>query len=196
LTTITTFALIALGTRGGLFGTSGEDDAAASAASPDDVAAALQYLAAQEQAASPAPQVVTEYVYLDAPADPPQITYVTRTGGAPAASQTLAPGPTQAAPPTVPAQEPTATLPTEQPTRVPPTVAATPVSPERSVTGEDEFQGTVTAINGEMVTFARQGGAIVVQVGDPGVLDVGMTVKVHAIRVGDTWVAKEIEFGD
>jgi hypothetical protein len=64
------------------------------------------------------------------------------------------------------------------------------------VTGEDEFEGTVTAIDGAMVTFAHDGGESVVQVEDAEELEVGMRVKVHAIRIGDNWVAKEIEVDD
>jgi hypothetical protein len=200
LTTITTFGLIALGGRGGLFGTSGSDDEAA-AASQEDVAAALQYLAAQEPtAAEPAaPQVVTEYVYVDAPADPPQVTYVTRSGAAPGAqTQPTAPLPLapQATASPVEPDVPLTESPTEIPPPAPPAEPTAPPAEPRSVTGEDEFEGTVVAIDGEMVTFARGGGEVQVRVGDAGSLDVGMTVKVHAIRIGDTWVAKEIEFGD
>ena len=186
-------------------GKKAEGQTAAADGNPDDVAAALQYLAAISQATAPAaaPAVVTEYIYVDEPADPPVVTYVTRgaTGSAPSSS---------AAQPTLPAGGPSPeageSLPPPATPRPAPTAPAAPTSPPaptatrpaaQQPSGETEFQGTALAVNGDVVTFSRNGGSIDVRVpASVGHVTVGESVKVHAIQLSSGWVAKEIESGE
>lgn len=208
LTVVASFAMVVVGRQAGLFGGgsgSGEEAAVAADAGADDLGAALRYLAAIN---APAPEPVTEYVYVDEPAGPPQITYVTRGGGsgaAPSPPQAAVPAPPQAAPelaeedetverePEQPSQpEPT---PNEEPTAPAPPPSQPQPNDER---GEEEFTGTVTAMSGDIVTFSHDGESVSVRVTerDLGRLRVGATAKVHAIRTSSSWVAKEIEVKD
>jgi hypothetical protein len=202
VTTVTVFGLVALGTRGGLFGagTTGEPAAEASA---DEIAGALQYLAAvSSEPTAAAPEVVTEYVYVDAPAGPPQVRYITTSGNAPAsAAPPTAAGPAPASGPgDIPEEhaEPTVDAP------APATPAQPPPEHEDDDEGggggertEDEFVGIVSAVNGELVTFSHDGTSTVVRVTKKlDELQPGVRAKVHALLLADGWVAKEIEVKD
>jgi hypothetical protein len=150
---------------------------------------------------------VTEYVYVDAPADPPMITYVTREApGAPAPAATVAaaqPTVKPVATPTTPVDEvptevpPTNAVPSPTAPPAPPAPAPTATRPPGSgVLGEDEFTGTATAVSGETVTFLHGAVSTVVRVpASVGSVGVGETVKVHAILLSSGWLAKEIETG-
>jgi outer membrane biosynthesis protein TonB len=201
LTTIVTFVLVLAGMQGGIFSKkSGGDEStpAVAAESTDDLAGALQYLAA----ISPVPQQpVTEYVYVDGPAAPPVVRYVTvpstpASGQAPPAAQ-----PTQVQPaeqPTQPAPSPTRTAPSPTPVAEEEAPAAPPPAPPQQAgpTDETEFTGTVTAIDGNLVTFSHGGTSTVVQVGSGlSSLEIGTTAHVHALLLSSGWVAKEIELG-
>lgn len=209
LTIVVVFALLVVGSTSGLFGRgSAETEPVAAEASADEVGAALQYLAAIAPPPAAAAEPVTEYVYIDEPADPPVVTYVTgsaqpgqtaptsaqpvpvatKVPTEPADEATMAPAPTQAAPTAV-------TSPVAAPTTPP------PPTPTRAASsgpmGEDEFTGTATAVSGETVTFAHGGETTVVRVpSSVGHVTVGETVKVHAILLSSGWLAKEIERTD
>jgi hypothetical protein len=203
LTTVTVFGLFALGLRGGLFGRPDTGEKTVSAEPQHDVVAALQYLAAI--GAQQTPDVVTEYIYVDAPADPPQVTYVTRAGAPGAASRPqVVATPSTAVPVAEPTEQevesPTPALP---PPTVPPSPPPASGDDGRGGDGEDgpspsedEFEAVVSAINGDVVTFEHRGELVEARVTDSSDLSVGMEVKVHLIRVGDDWVAKEIEISD
>lgn len=195
LTAVASFAMVVMGRDAGLLGGGGGDgeQAVAQEAGADDVGAALRYLAAINP---PAPEPITEYVYVDEPAGPPQVTYVTRGGSAPPpAAPAVAPA---AQPQEEPAEatEPRASEPAPT-VRPSPTEPAAP-APTNETRGEEEFTGTVTAISGESVTFAHDGGSMTVRVRDRDLsrLHVGTHAKVHAIATEGGWVAKEIEVKD
>jgi hypothetical protein len=209
-TTIVTFALLLTGTRGGLFRSRGnaEDEAvAATEPSPEEIAGALQYLASAAVPPAQEPEYTTEYVYVDGPSGPPTVRYVTAasppsapTGGqpSPGAPPTAPAGPPPAATaePTEPWPEPTQPAPPPPPTEVPPPAPTSPPE-QRGPLDEDEFTGTVTAINGDVVTFAHDGTTTDVRVTDDlDRLDVGTRAKVHALLLSSGWVAKEIEVDD
>jgi hypothetical protein len=209
-TTIVTFALVLTGTRGGLFSnrddSNGDVTAAAAEPSPEEIAGALQYLASAGVPPAQEPEYVTEYVYVDEPSGPPTVRYVTAPsapgGRVPLVAQPTAP-PAPAAPapePTEPAWEPTQPAPPPLPTEAPPPPPPpAPTSPPRQSgpLDEDEFSGTVTAINGNVVTFAHDGTTTDVKVTeDLDRLDVGTRAKVHALLLSSGWVAKEIEVDD
>lgn len=195
-TIVVTFALIVVGSNGGLFRHSRHSQAGAAAqASPEEIAAALQYLAS----AAAVPTPVTEYVYVDAPAPPPTVRYVTVPGSAQPQpqGQTQQPATGGATDPPLQSASPAAPTPRPAPTSTaippaPPPTSPPPAGPQ----GEDEFTGTVTSIDGSNVTFAHGGTQTVVRVSDGlSQLEPGMTVKVHALLLSGVWVAKEIEFG-
>jgi hypothetical protein len=207
-TTIVTFALVLTGTRGGLFRSRGDSTdgvtEAAAEPSPEEIAGALQYLASAGIPPAQEPEYVTEYVYVDEPSGPPTVRYVTApsapAGRVPLVSQpTAPPEPTAPAPePTAPAWEPTQAAPPPLPTEAPPPAPApTSLPRQRGPLDEDEFSGTVTAINGDVVTFAHDGTTTDVRVTeDLDRLDIGTRAKVHALLLSSGWVAKEIELDD
>lgn len=194
-TIVVTFAVVTLGTRARLFGADTKREAAQALAD-------AQPSAAPPTAASapPAqPQVVTEYVYVDAPGGARQV-------AAPAAQQAAAQSPAPAAPAGVPTQAPpTPAPPTVRPgpTQAPPptTAPAPTTTPPPAPTSaprqqsEIEFVGTVTAVQGNMVTFSYSGTSVVVQV-NSGSLQVGDQAHVHANLVNGVYVASEIEMGN
>jgi hypothetical protein len=209
-TTIVTFALVLTGTRGGLFrNRGGTDDEVVAAAepSPEEIAGALQYLASAGVPPAQGPEYVTEYVYVDEPSGPPTVRYVTApspqsaapAGQVPPAAQPTAPAgppPAATAEPTEPLPAPTQPAAPPAPTDVPPPPAPTSPPQQGGPLDEDEFTGTVTAINGNVVTFAHDGTSTDVRVTeDLDRLDVGTRAKVHALLLSSGWVAKEIEVG-
>ncbi len=218
LTVVTTFSIVVVGARTGLFG--GDDSAEAdqqfaAVAPPTNTPIPPPPAEPTQQAWAPRePVYVTEYVYVDepAPAAQPRLqatsntiptTAPAPTGAAADESQAqptapAAEQPTQppAVAPTLPAAQPTAppAVPTTPPTTVPTTPPA-PAAPP-SGQGELEFTGTVSAMSGSMVTFTHGGSSTIVKITkNLDRLHVGSTVKVHAIWVqSGYYVAKEIEF--
>jgi hypothetical protein len=195
LTTIVTFALVLVGARGGLFGEGDTGPAAATTQepSPEEIALALQELAsAGVPPAAEEQRVITEYVYVEEPPPPPSVRYITQpapTSAAPALAPTALPAPTEVldAPTEVPLSTPAS------PT-APAAPSATPRPAQSGPLDEDEFTGTVTAINGDLVTFAHGGSETVVRV-TSGMADlhVGTVAQVHALLLSSGWIAKEIE---
>jgi len=191
-TTIVTFAVIALGAQAGIFSASKPSTAAATVQDAATTTPAPPAVA-QDAPAAADPVVITNYVYVEdtpvagrpapAQADPTsaaQPASTPRAGGTPTASpapaQTAAPSPTTAAAPTATAAQ--------QPA---PTSAALPA--------EIEFVGTVTAINGNQVTFLHGGAATTIKVTNPGALSVGASAHVHALLTSTGYVATEVQVG-
>lgn len=203
-TTVVTFAIIAVGTTTGLFaGDDGGGASAATEASPEDVAGALLYLAATsgapEQApADAAPNVITEYVYVDEPAPPPVVSYV-RSEPPP-----VPPPAGQQAPAPAPAAETAAgesSQPAPQPTSPAQRSDDDGADDEHSVAYgacDDEFKSTVAEIEpaegGSLVTWTNGEQTVVVDgTRHAGELAVGTSAKVHAKQLWAGCTAIEIE---
>jgi hypothetical protein len=200
LTVIVGFAVLALGWYGGLVGGGPAPD---EALAEDTLAVAEPTVPEPPPPPPPAaePVVITEYVYVDG--EPMTITV---PAPARAAVPVTAPPPTGG--PVEPVEEPgdpsTAEAPPPPPTAQPqPTAAPEPTPPPvptdppaREGPQEIEFEGTVTAIEGDVVTFEDDGSMVDVRVTeDLDRLSVGTEAKVHAIRVSGGYVSKEIEVG-
>jgi hypothetical protein len=191
-TTTVTFVIVAVGWEAGVFGGGGGSGGTASA---EEIAGALQYLAAMASpsptagaatAKSAGPRVVTEYVYVyeDVPGASAPVPSGTDAGSAAQPTDE---------PPTPPATERPSATPVEA-TPLPPTPPPT-AEPSRSLPTELEFTGTVTAIEGDLVTWNYGGGALTTRVSQQiEDLRVGAAAKVHAMLVSSgEYVAKEIE---
>lgn len=131
LTVVVLFGLIAVGKSNGMFGDSPAGDEATAAAAPaDDVAAALLYLAAISP--KPAASPIVEYVYVDAPAEPPIIRYVTQAAAAPEVSPTGIQDGASAAP--------AASVAASEPSPVQDPIEASPVRDDDDVEHEDDVE--------------------------------------------------------
>jgi hypothetical protein len=218
ITTIVTFALVAVGAQAGFFSehkTAKADEIVAAAPAAD----ASTYAAPADTAPAPAeegPFVVTDYVYIDEPGAPvgvrgtraasrpatPAPAALKAASKATAQSQPAATAQPAAAIPTQAAPESTATEP-PAPTSTPPPAAAPtqpPVQPgpppAPSQPKEIEFTGTVTDIDGNTVTFAYRGTSTPVTVTKKlSDLEIGTRAKVHARLSGVAYIATEIEVG-
>ena len=218
ITTIVTFALVAVGAQAGFFSehkTAKADEIVAAA--PAD--GASTYAAPADTAPAPAeegPFVVTDYVYIDEPGAPVGVrgtraaswpatpapaalkaaSKATAQSQPAATAQPAAAIPTQAAPEST-ATEPPAPTSTPQPAAAPtqPPVQPSP-PPAPSQPNEIEFTGTVTAIDGNTVTFAHGGKWTPVTVTKKlSDLEIGTRAKVHARLSGGAYIATEIEVG-
>ena len=200
ITTVVTFAVIAVGAQAGIFSA---DHAAKAEGIADTPADAAVPEPPAESAAAPAPAlpepiVITEYVYVDEtavavrnadnPAGATPKANPSATAAAPTAakaSATAAAATEPAAPSATAVPEATATAPAQQPPAPP------PAGPK-----ELEFTGTVTAINGDQVTFAHGGTTTTVRVTQNlGALSIGTNATVHALLLSSGYVAKEIQLG-
>ena len=194
-TTVVTFSVMVFGAQHGVFSDKKTTKQEAVAAPPADTPEP-EATATAVPAPPPAqldPVVLTRYVYVDDPAAavaaaPPPAAAASTPTAAPTAS------PTRAASPTA--------QPSAIPTQVPPTAVATiapaaspTAAPAQSQPTELEFVGTVTAIDGNVVTFSHGGKLTPVQVGNPSSLSVGATAHVHAVLKSGVYVATEIEAG-
>jgi hypothetical protein len=226
LTIIVTFGVVSIGAQTGLFGGDHKATTkqAAAAGAGDQASAANAAPHADPSGAPQDPLVVTDYVYID---QTPMPIYVVAprsaqaSGSAPSAAPTSAAKPSNVAPepngtpaaaktaaaatsPTAPAASATATSPAAptataaQPTQAPaqPTATAIPTQPP-SQPAEIEFVGTVTAINGSIVTFSHRGTPTQVKVTSGlSQLGIGTIAQVHARLQDGVYVATEIETGD
>ena len=120
----------------------------------------------------------------------------------PAAAPPAAAIPTQAAPEST-ATQPSASTATKLPaaTSTPKPAATAPSAPAQptappasSQPTEIEFIGTVTAVNGNMVTFLHGGVSTAVRVTQQ--FAIGAQVHVHAFLSGGVYVAVQVEAGD
>jgi hypothetical protein len=184
-TTIVTFSVVVFGAQHGVFSdkkASRQAVAEPPADTPEPEATATRV----PPPAPLAPVVLTRYVYVD---DPAPEAAAPPAAAAAASPPTAAPAasPTRAASPTA---QPSAT-----PTTLPPTATPAASAPAQSQSTELEFVGTVTAIDGNVVTFSHEGQLTAVQVGNPSSLTVGTTAHVHAILKSGAYVATEIEAG-
>jgi hypothetical protein len=202
LTTVVTFALIAIGSQAGFFSDSKPSSANAAANAPSaDVPAAL--LAPEAPSTAPTganPQVIVQTDYVDVfdPAAPSDASEATPANG-------KTPG-TEATPSAAATQTPfatatpraTATAPLAPTSTAAAPATATPPIPTAttsSLRSEIEFVGTVTAIDGNQVTFNHGGSLTTVQVSNPGALSIGDTAHVHALLKPTGYVATEVEVG-
>ena len=192
LTTVVTFAVIAIGAQAGVFSEHKTSNAAAEealAGAPTDPAAAV----ATDAPASTAPQVVVETDYVDVQDPPPAsasiakpaTTEATRVTSTAAASATRTPDATSTA-------RATATTP---PASTATALAANPTATTAAAPAEIEFVGSVTAINGNQVTFNHGGILTTVEVSNPGALAIGVTAHVHALLEPSGYVATEVQVG-
>jgi len=198
ITTVVTFAVIAVGAQAGIFSADhaakaeGNADLSADATVPEVPAEP----AAPEAPILPDPIIVTEYVYVDetavavrnadAPAGATPKADPSATPALPAAAKATA---TAAA-----ATEPAAPSATAVPASTATAPAQQPPAPPPAQQQELEFTGAVTAIEGDQVTFAHGGTTTTVRVTkNLGSLSIGTTATVHAILVSSGYVAKEFE---
>ena len=191
-TTVVTFAVIAIGAPAGVFSEHKTSNAAAEeapAVAPGDPASAV---APADAPATTAPQVVVETDYVDVQ-DPP-----------PASASTAKPATTETARATSTAagatQTPAATQTARATATTPPASTATavpgnPTAAAAAAPAEIEFVGSVTAIDGNEVTFNHGGILTTVQVSNPGALAVGITAHVHALMKPGGYVATEVQVG-
>lgn len=209
-TIVVTAGVLALGSAASWFG-GGKKPASAqpAVASAQPAQSAPQAPAPAE--APPDPIYRTEYVYLDQPAAngarasaprpavPAPQDQTAAQGAAPtvvatapaAPSATPAPQPTSPPAPTAPAPHPPTATPPPPPTQAPPPPSG------QGQPHELEFTGTVTAINGNVVTFSHGGTSTDVTVNQGlGSLSIGTRAHVHAILNGGHYVADEIDTGD
>jgi hypothetical protein len=198
LTTIVTFALIAIGSQAGIFSESKPSSANAAASAPSAVVPAVPAAPEAPTAAptSAAPQVIVQTDYVDV-IDPPPPSNVSgttpangktpETGATPSASAAA----TRTALATATARATATASPPATATAAPPMPTATTAS----LPSEIEFVGTVTAIDGNQVTFNHGGSLTTVQVSNPGALSIGDTAHVHALLKSTGYVATEVQVG-
>jgi hypothetical protein len=204
LTTVVTFALIAIGSQAGVFSESKPSSAdAAASAPPAGVPSAPPVPGAPTTAPTrAAPQVIVQTDYVDvidapapsnAPGETPANGMTPATEATPSASAAATRTPlataTARATATAPANA-TATA-ANPATAAPPAPMSTPSSLPKEI----EFVGTVTAIDGNQVTFNHGGSLTTVQVSNPGALSIGDTAHVHALLKSTGYVATEVQVG-
>jgi len=198
ITTVVTFAVIAVGAQAGIFSADHAAKAEVIADTPADatVAEPPAESAAPEAPVLPDPIIVTEYVYVD------ETAVAVRNADVPAGATPKANPSATAAVPTVAqasstaaaATEPAAPSATAAPAATATAPAQQPPAPPPAQQQELEFTGAVTAIEGDQVTFAHGGTTTTVRVTkNLGALGIGTTATVHAILVSSGYVAKEFE---
>ncbi|MBI5284742.1 MAG: hypothetical protein HY874_06575 [Chloroflexi bacterium] len=199
ITTVVTFAVIAVGAQAGIFSA----DHAAKAEVIEDVPAdttapEVPAESAEPQApALPEPVVITEYVYVDETAVAVQAADVPSSATPKANPSARAAAPTAKASATAAAAtEPAA----PSATAVPAATATAPAQQQPTAPAaqkqELEFKGTVTAIDGDQVTFAHGGTTTTVRVTkNLDALSIGTKATVHALLTSSGYVAKEIAIG-
>ena len=197
-TTVVTFAVIAIGAQAGVFSDHKTTDAAAEEAPVDAAVYAAAPEASADAPATVAPQVIMQTDYVDVQDPPPPGAVAAANPDATGTSGAAAtPTARSAATRTPIATSTTAATATTQPaataTTAPPNPTAT--APAASLPSEIEFVGSVTAINGNQVTFSHGGTLTTVQVSSPGALSVGVTAHVHALLKPAGYVATEVEVG-
>ena len=192
-TTVVTFAVIAIGAQAGVFS---EHKASNAAAEEAPAVAPADAAAAPGDAPVSAPQVIVETEYVDVQ-DPPAAGNPSAANPAPsatvraAATLTTGPGATRTAAATQTAKATATTPPAPTGTAGQPKPTATTAA----APAEIEFVGSVTAINGNQVTFQHGGSLTTVQVSNPGALAVGVSAHVHALLKPGGYVATEVQVG-
>ena len=199
-TTVVTVAVVGVGAQAGIF--SDHKTAKAREALADTVQTDMPP-ASPIQAVSPTPQqqdpqIVTEYVYVDEPVGPgvkaeavPSTTPKAKPSPTAQPSETPEPEATQRPAPTATRPAAATATPASQSTPQPTATQQAPAPQPKEL----EFAGTVTAIDGNQVTFSYSGKTVVVQVSNAGALSVGSKAHVHAILTSSGYVATEIEAG-
>jgi hypothetical protein len=202
-TTIVTFAVIAVGGQAGLFNAGSPSKVAATAEQVPGTAPAVATVPLQDPPAAPAAdaQMITEYVYVEdtpvagQPAAAAQAASRANSAAGSPSTPTAPAGATQTAQPTSPAPTRTA-APSPTTAAAPTATTAQPPAPTSSaLPAEIEFVGTVTAINGSLVTFSHGGITTIVKVSNPGALFVGASAHVHALLTSTGYVAAEVALG-
>jgi len=205
-TTIVAAALVVMGSSAGWFSDAAKApktaQSAAPTAAPDDSAAALRYLAAIRGTPSE-PNVVTEYVYVNADGGAPAPRR--DEGNLPATAPTAAgqPAALPATPRTAPTEPPARSATAVPASATPrPSATAQPTAPPQTQSGAcpSEFVSTVASVasagSGTSVTWANGAVTLVVAGTSGGAsLAPGVQAHVHAMALSAGCTATEIEIG-